>query len=226
MLHGLKKIFLPSYCTVCSQPVHSDGIFCTRCSYELPRTRYHHLRDNSTSDKLAGRFNFDKATSLYYCRKGSSFLKPIYRLKYNGHTHIGEELGRMLGYELAVSGFIDGIDAVIPVPLHPHKQKKRGYNQCSLIAKGLSSACHIPVIESNLLRVSASGSQTKKGRELRWEELKDAFAMKNAAALQGKHVLLVDDIITTGATIEACVSALSAVEGLTVSIASVGLACD
>ncbi len=226
MLQGLKQLFLPNYCTVCGQPAYSGAIFCTRCTYELPRTRYHHLPDNMTSDKLAGRFPFERATSLFYYRKGSFYSRPIFSLKYHGRKHVGVELGRMLGYELTSSKFTEGIDAIIPVPLHPKKQKLRGYNQCSLIADGLSEASRIPSVEGNLIRVSASASQTKKGRELRWESLQDAFELKTPKALEGKHILLVDDVITTGATIEACANALCLADGLKISIASIGLACD
>ncbi len=226
MIQELKQLFAPNYCTVCGQPAYSGAIFCTRCTYEMPRTRYHHLRENKTSDKLAGRFAFEKATSLFYYRKGSFYSRPIYSLKYHGRKYVGTELGRMLGYELDKSKFTDGIDAIIPVPLHPQKQRQRGYNQCSLIAKGLSDAAHIPYIEGNLIRVSASESQTRKGREQRWASLQEAFELKKPKALEGKHILLVDDVITTGATIEACAAALSTAHGLKISVASIGLACD
>lgn len=226
MIEGLKQLFAPNYCTVCGQPAYSGAIFCTRCTYEMPRTRYHHLRDNKTTDKLAGRFDFEKATSLFYYRKGSFYSRPIFSLKYHGRKYVGTELGRMLGYELDKSKFTEGIDAIIPVPLHPQKQRIRGYNQCSLIAKGLSEAARIPSIEGNLVRVTASESQTRKGREQRWTCLQEAFELKKPKSLEGKHILLIDDVITTGATIEACAIALATANGLKISVASIGLACD
>lgn len=226
MIQELILLFAPNYCTVCGQPAYTGAIFCTRCTYEMPRTRYHHLKDNKTSDKLAGRFAFEKATSLIYFRKGSFYSRPIYSLKYHGRKHVGTELGRMLGYELNKSKFTEDIDVVIPVPLHPKKQRVRGYNQCSLIAKGLSETAGIPSIEGNLIRVSASESQTRKGREQRWASLQEAFEVKKPKSLEGKHILLIDDVITTGATIEACATALASANGIKISVASIGLACD
>jgi len=218
-------VLAPNLCSVCNSPVHSGAILCPRCMYELPRTRYHENEQNKTSLVFAGRVPFIKATSLYYYSSSSFFTRPIFHLKYYKKKHIGLELGRMLGSELSVSRFLEGIQCILPVPLHKDKQKLRGYNQCSLIAQGLGEITGIPVLEHVLCRVLPGTSQTKKNRQQRWENMQHSFVSQHTECIENKHVLIVDDVITTGATIEACCNAiLHGSPSTRISIASIGVA--
>ena len=146
----------------------------------------------------------------------------IHELKYNGRKELGACLGRWYGHDLKSSDLFAGVDAVVPVPLHPRKMRKRGYNQSAWIAKGLAESLGIPCLEDALLRVKYTETQTRKSRYARWENVKDIFAVNPKNKLVGKHVLLVDDIITTGATIEACSHTLLAVPVASLRVASVG----
>jgi ComF family protein len=218
----LGHIIFPNYCSVCGTPITANSILCLRCNYEMPLTRFHSDYNNKTANVLAGRIKFERATSLLYYNKHSFFTRPIHQLKYNGRKHIGVELGRMLGSELLRAGWDEEIDCLVPVPLHKIKLKKRGYNQCSEIAKGMAEIMRKPVIENCLIRTKHSESQTRKGREERWENLRDSFCLEKPGRIEGKHVLLVDDIITTGATIEATGNLLCLAPAK-LSIASIGI---
>lgn len=226
ILSSIQHVFFPQFCTVCGAPTHSHSVFCTKCQYEMPRTRNHEEEANKTANVLSGRVPFARATSLFYYNKGSFFTRPIFQLKYYGKTHIGKELGRMLGAELISSDFLKDIDYIVPVPLHPKKLKKRGFNQCSLIAEGIKDMTGIEVSDEVLIRTSEGNSQTTKNRSERWESLKHAFEVAHPEKLSGKHILLIDDVITTGATIEASANALSKIDGINLSVASVGIAMN
>lgn len=226
VLDEMKQMLMPRFCTVCGATVYDQSIFCTRCQYEMPRTRYHSDYDNKTSNVFAGRIPFQRATSYFYYSKHSFFTRPIFQLKYHGKKHIGKELGLMFGAELMSNGFMDGIDCIVPVPIHPDKARKRGYNQCQLIAEGISEMTGVSVNNSSLIRSEYQKSQTTKGRDERYDNLKNAFQLEKPELLHGKHALLIDDVITTGATIEA--SALAMLESIDVqlSIASIALALN
>lgn len=221
---SLLQVLAPNLCTVCNAPVQSDAIMCPHCMYELPKTRAHDDKYNKTSNMLAGRIPFIKATSLFYYSSGSFFTRPIFHLKYYKKKHIGVELGKMLGSELCNSSFLESIDLILPVPLHKSKLKQRGYNQCSLIAQGLGDISQISVDENILFRILPGTTQTRKNRTNRWEHLQHAFIAQNTKAIENKHILIIDDVITTGATIEACANAILRESPTTrISIASIGV---
>ena len=171
-----------------------------------------------------GRIDIEKAASLYYYRKGELLQKLIHTLKYKGNHQLGEVLGARLGNIFLQAGFISGLDAVVPVPLNRIKLRKRGYNQSEHIASGISVSTDIPLMTNNLVRDVHTESQTHKNRYERWENVRSAFSVLHPDEIKGKHVLLVDDVITTGATLEACAAALKTASGVKVSVATVGMA--
>ncbi len=148
----------------------------------------------------------------------------MHNLKYRGKKQVGIYLGKKFGTELLQSDFFKTVQVIIPVPMHPKKQQKRGYNQSALIADGMALSMNAEVQNNNLVKVLNTTSQTKKSRYKRWENVKDVFQVRNEALLKNKHILIVDDVITTGATIEACAQRLSEIEGVTISVASLAYA--
>ena len=170
-----------------------------------------------------GRIPVNQVSSFIYFAKGSRYQHILHELKYNGQKRIGIEMGRMFGNELKNTPF-SGVDLIHPVPLHPKKQKKRGYNQSELIASGMAEILHLPVATTFISRKDDTLSQTRKSRYERWENVQHIFRCENPDAIRNKHILLVDDVITTGATIEACASCILGCEGVTVSVASLAYA--
>jgi ComF family protein len=196
------------------------------CYGSLSRTGYHHLSDNQTVLRLAGRFPFRHATSFSFFTPNGLLQHLLHRLKYQQRKENGYFLGCQLGYDLQKTDWIQEVDLLAPVPLFPARERKRGYNQSVLIAAGMSEALHIPVQRDALRRVRNTESQVNKKRPERIKNVASAFAVRQAHVLRDKHVLLIDDVLTTGATLEACAAALLLVPGLSLSIATIGIAVD
>jgi ComF family protein len=170
-----------------------------------------------------GRIPVENAYSLYRYRKGSRFQQLIHDLKYRDRKDIGKELGRLMGIEIKETPFSTA-ELILPVPLHKTRQRKRGYNQCDPVCAGLSESLHIPYRSDLLERPEVSGTQTDKSRIERWTNVEGIFRVKQTVELRKKHILLVDDVVTTGATLETCASAILNVEGTRVSIATLAVA--
>jgi ComF family protein len=164
------------------------------------------------------------ATSFLLFQRGNVVRTLLHDLKYREYAETGFYLGKLFGMDLKDDGIFSDVNAIVPVPLHPKKQRKRGYNQSSIIAAGLASELDVPVFEEVLVRMEHSSTQTKKTRMERWLNVKDVFVIQNSSLLENLHVLLVDDVITTGATTEACLLALKDIEGIRVSAASIAFA--
>ncbi len=223
---GLSHLFYPSLCEGCNKTLlPEEEILCLNCNvYNLPRTAYHHIPENETAMRFTGRIRFERATSLAYFTPDGLLQHLLHELKYNNKKAIGIYLGKQLAYDLAQVNFTEGIDAIIPIPLHPKKEAERGYNQSLLIAEGMTDVLGIPVRERLLTRRRHTESQTKKTRAERLENMQEAFAV-NEGANMPKHVLLVDDVLTTGATLESAALALSkAAPSIKISIATIGIA--
>jgi ComF family protein len=222
---GLLHLFYPRLCEGCRKPlVKGEDVICIRCETFLARTNYHHIQENETASRLSGRIPFVSATSFAYFAKDSLMQHLIHGLKYKGKEHIGVYLGRELGRSI---GSLDWqIDAIVPVPLYKKKQFTRGYNQSILIAEGISRELNVPVLTNVITRIRHTESQTDKSREERINNVNNAFALKDFKVIEGKHLLLVDDVLTTGATLEACSLTLLATDGIRLSIATVGIATD
>jgi ComF family protein len=221
----LAGLFFPQSCAVCGRTLRQqEEILCTTCSYKLPRTGFHLSAENPVKDIFSGRLPLAAGTAFLFFSKGGEAQQLIHQLKYKGRRDIGNYLGRLFGAQLMESDFFREVDVLVPVPLHPRKEFLRGYNQSRLVAEGMASQMSAVVMPDVLYRTKHSDSQTKKSRYERWENVKDIFALKNGSRLENKHVLLVDDVITTGATLEACGNVLLQVPGIRLSVASLAYA--
>lgn len=221
----LLSLVFPRICQSCGERlVRNERVICIACMADMPLTNYHLERENNLEKELWGRCYVEKAAAMCYYRRGSKVRKLIHRLKYHGIREIGLYMGEYYGRQLFTSGFTADIDLIIPVPLHPAKQEKRGFNQSLLIASGVSKATGIDVDDGVLKRSLRSSTQTRKSRVERWENVEGIFEVCRDEKIRGKHILLIDDVVTTGSTIEACVSALKEVEGLDVSVAALATA--
>jgi ComF family protein len=219
------SLFFPRLCIACHvHLVKGEKVLCTICLLSMARTDFHSRRDNALEKAFWGRCLIERAAAFSVYNRGSRIRKLIHALKYEGRKDIGRMLGEMYGSVLAESGFMDGIDLIIPVPLHPARLRRRGYNQSECIAEGLSGVTHLPVRTNVIMRTGLTGSQTKSGRYERWENVKGLFHVPEPALIRGRHVLIVDDVITTGSTMEACVNALHDAGDVKVSLAALAAA--
>jgi ComF family protein len=197
------SLFFPRYCLACSGSlVKGEEIICTLCIADFPKANYHLMAGNSLEEKLVGRLPIKHALAFLKFRKDGIVQQLLHQLKYNNHPEVGFSLGKIYGYELKNSGFGAEFDLIVPVPLHESRRRKRGYNQSSKFAEGLSVSLDVPWSETVSVRKTKTQTQTRKSKIERWENVKDVFS--GSTSLNGKKVLLVDDVITTGATIEAC----------------------
>ncbi len=213
-------LFFPSVCEACGQSLRqNEGVVCIKCLFDLPRTDYFNNPDNPVINLFAGRLKLEKATALFSFQKGSRFRKLLHNLKYKNKPEIGILLGRELGAEMKKSGNFSDIDVIIPVPLHTKRLKERGYNQSEMIGRGISEVTSIPQYTNVFFRNEYTKTQTKMTREERWKNVSGKFVVENAEFIENKHVMLVDDVITTGSTLEACGEILLNTKGLKLSIA-------
>ncbi|MCE5204624.1 MAG: ComF family protein [Porphyromonadaceae bacterium] len=223
LLMEFSHLFFPDVCMVCGEElIQSEECICLRCLYKLPRTYNFRYPDNAAEQLMAGRIPFERIASFcVYAKKG--MLPPlIYQLKYHHCKEVGILLGKIFGEDLQESDFLKPIDVIVPVPLHPKKEKIRGYNQAEVIACGLAEATSLPLSVGNLIRVVYNPTQTKRTKTQRWENVKHVFLVKDPDEYVQKHLLLVDDVITTGSTMEACGTALQVCHGVKISVATLG----
>lgn len=190
----------------------------------LPKTNFHTEANNPVARSFWGRAPIEQAAAYYYFKKGSGVQNILHNLKYKGQTKLGESIGYMYGAELKQSPHFAGVDVVLPVPLHKKKQRKRGYNQSEHFARGLAQSLGAKLDTTSLLKTTHTDSQTKKNRLERVDNVANVFTVAAPQQLAGKHVLLVDDVITTGATIEACALQLAGVTGIRISVAGIAYA--
>ncbi len=219
------SLIFPRVCQSCGDHlVQNEKVVCINCLADMPFTSYHLERENNLEKELWGRCYVERATAMCFYRRGSRVQRLVHRLKYNGIKDIGIYLGEYYGSILKNSGFLESIDLIIPVPLHPSKIRRRGFNQSLVIATGISNASGIDIVNNVLQRSLKSSSQTRKSRVERWENVEGIFEITNDSTLINMHVLLVDDVITTGSTVEACVLVLNKIKGVKVSVAALATA--
>lgn len=224
MFHELINLFYPKICQICDDPLlKNERVICLKCLHELPVTNYHLNNDNPVKKVFYGRVPMENATSLLIFKKKGSVQKLIHHLKYKGQQEIGTFLGAWLGAELIKIPAYREIDAVIPVPLHKLKLRSRGFNQVEGFGKELADALKIPYLDQVLLKKSFSTTQTVKERLARWGNIEETFILARPQDIKNKHVLLVDDLITTGATLEACANTLKEAGGVNISIATMAV---
>jgi ComF family protein len=224
LLDDFLGLFYPYLCLACQEnaPPYGEDI-CTACRATMPETDFHLRKENPFTDRFWGRLPLEAGAAMYLFSKESRVQHLIHQLKYNGKGEIGEILGRQYGYSLKNSRLFAGVDLVVPVPLHPRKKRIRRYNQSALFAQGLSESMGVPLLENGLERLVHSESQTKKSRLKRFENVKEVFAVGKPARLTGKHILLVDDVLTTGSTLEACSQKILELPGTKVSLATIAI---
>lgn len=219
------SLLFPELCPACQASlVANERIICSDCSYNLPYTNFHLQADNTVARQFYGKINVEAAYALYYFTKGGKVQNLMHHFKYMGMQQIGNLLGNMAGAQLTENPVFNTVDLIIPVPLHKSRLKERGYNQSTCFAKGLAQKLNAIVEDNNLQRVVATATQTHKSRFARFENMQEVFVVKQPEKLINKHVLLVDDIVTTGSTLEACGIELLKVPGLTLSIATIAYA--
>lgn len=209
LFRGVAQLIYPNTCAVCHEGlVPGEEVLCTSCLYDLPRTRTWLTADNMVARQFWGRVPMELACSLFHFAKGSRYQHLLHLLKYSGRRDIGVYLGRQLGHELAQVADYNNISAIVPVPLHPKKQQMRGYNQSQAIAEGIAHCTGWRIEPNVLIRNRFTQTQTRKNRDERMINVANAFAIQRGEQLRGHHVLLVDDVITTGATLEHCAQTL------------------
>jgi ComF family protein len=219
------SILFPRLCNGCGNHLlRNEKLICTECFIEIPRTGYHLVEDNPVASLFWGRCLIQRAAAFSYYNRGSRIRRIIHNLKYKGIRDVGREIGIIYGSELDGSQFCSGIDIILPVPLHHSKMRKRGFNQSELICSGISDATGIRMDSSSLVRCRSTSTQTRRTRYDRWTNVEGVFRINDPDQLRGKHVLLVDDVITTGSTIESCANELLKIEGVKVSVAAIAYA--
>ncbi len=227
LTQGLLQLFYPRLCEGCRKPLlREEQVLCITCEGELPLTNYHHIADNETVLRFAGRFPFVHATSLAYFTADGLLQYLLHGLKYGNKKENGYFLGKLLGRMVLEQNpeWIRSVDMIVPVPLYISKQQKRGYNQSACIAEGICRSTGINICDSVLIRTRDTDSQTHKTRVERIENVAEAFRVTDAYKLNNKHLLLIDDVLTTGATMEACAQALRTEAQVKISMATIGIA--
>ena len=224
-LFSLLSLLFPRCCVVCGMPLaKGEECLCASCNIQLPRTNLHKHPDNLVEKLFWGKIPLKRATSFLYYRKGSDFRELLYRLKYRGEKEVGEVLGRFMAAELLAAGFFEDVDVIIPVPLHAKRERKRGYNQSEWIGKGISKVTGIPIEASAVVRTKHTETQTHKSAFERWENVGHLFCLLHPEEFVGKHVLIIDDVLTTGATTVACADSFEGVARIRISVLTLALA--
>lgn len=214
----------PRMCVVCGERLSpTERSLCSVCLLHLPRTTYQFSPDDNPMAQLFWHLTpVERAAALLYYEPHSELARLIYDLKYHDRPDIGEDMGRLMANEMQLARFFDGIDALLPVPLSRKRLRQRGYNQSEMLAIGISDITHLPVVTKALRRKHFVKSQTQLSRHERQENVNDMFELRDSNLLEGKHVLLIDDICTTGATLTACVDVLKNISGIRLSVLTLG----
>ena len=220
-IKNLLQLFYPRLCLYCDKRLtESEQHLCLHCFCELPRTHYHRRMDNPVMKLFTGFFRINEiATFLFFEREGK-VQKLVHAFKYYGNKQLAQYLGLVAALEMKNDGLFKDIDMMIPVPLHPKKERQRGYNQSEWIAKGVEQVYPCPIRTDVIGRNIDTVTQTRKTVYERNLNVEEIFSLINADSLEGKHILLMDDVITTGATLRACIKTLSAIPDIRISIFS------
>ncbi|RLD64926.1 MAG: ComF family protein [Bacteroidetes bacterium] len=218
-------LFYPRLCQACGRAMLThERVICNYCTVQLPKTHFENKENNPIEVIFWGRADIKAAASYYKYIKDGKVQHLIHQMKYKGFREVGVYVGEVFGKSLAKSPRFKDIDYIIPVPLHKSKLRKRGFNQSELFARGLAKSMKAEMIDENLYRKVASSTQTKKSRWERYKNVNDIFGIRDASLFENKKLLLVDDVITTGSTIEACASVLNQIDGVEVSVGAMASA--
>ena len=223
-INDFLALFYPRLCHSCRKAlIYGEDCICSYCLYDLPLTQLHKERENPVSRIFWGRVDVETATSLFYFQKGGKVQNLIHQFKYRGKTEIGIYLGNMLGNQLGNHPIWDPVDMIVPVPLHAQKKHKRGFNQSEIFGRGINQAFQRQLVVNNLVRVANTSTQTRKARFKRWENVETVFMVRKPEQLRGRNILLVDDVVTTGSTLEACAQKLKEIKGVKVWVATIAM---
>ena len=220
----LLDLIAPRLCVVCGHRLTvTEGVICATCNFHLPRTDFHrNAYDNEMARLFWGQIPVEKASALFYYESHAETANIIYHLKYKNHPEIGEVMGRLMAKELQSGGFFDEIDGIVPVPLAKKRLRQRGYNQSEEIALGVSEVTGLPICQEVVCRQVFQSSQTSKGRWERNENVAHVFELVDPEAIRGKHLLIIDDVVTTGATVIACAQELLKASDVRLSVLALG----
>jgi ComF family protein len=219
------SLIFPRICAACGELFFkNEEIICTKCLYKLPKTNFHCFADNPVMQIFWGRIELHSAAAFLNFTKSGRVQRLVHQLKYKSKTEVGILLGELYGRDLKKAVLFQTVDIVVPVPLHWKKQKKRGFNQSEMFGRGLAKSMNAKLDINTLSRRVDTETQTKKSKAERWENVRDVFELTNPAHFEGKHILLVDDVITTGATMEASANTLLTIPGVKVSVATIAFA--
>jgi len=225
ILYYLTELIFPKLCVTCGDKlIEQEQWICLHCLHHIPRTNFHLEPENPVAQLFYGRVTIEHATAFFYFSKGSKYQSLLHNLKYKGMKELGAEIGKQFGIDLLKSESFASVDVICPVPLHPLKEKKRGYNQSWWIASGIAQQMQKQLSDDNLKRITATETQTRKARFERWQNVEGIFELADPQAFSGKHILLVDDVVTTGSTLEACAQAIISKTEARVSIATLATA--
>ena len=225
ILNHLINLFYPRVCPACGNLlIQGEETVCLSCLYLLPKTHYENNPENPLAQTYWGQVDFHAVTAEYFFSKTGKVQHLLHQLKYQGNKDAGYFLGQQLGESIRNAEPFQGIDYLVPIPLHPKKEHLRGYNQSFVIAQGVEEKTGIPINKGVLIRKVYTSTQTRKSREERWDNVKEIFDVIDAEVFVSKHVLLIDDVLTTGATLMAAGSTLLKVPDIIVSAAAVACA--
>lgn len=221
-LKDIFNIFFPNYCLACDTTLQRfESFMCTHCRHDLALTYFTNETNNKLERSFYGRIKINEATALFYYEKHHKAQELIHLLKYKNQQQIGVFLGNWMAKEILNSNRFKTIDCIVPVPLHPKKIQRRGFNQLDKFGKRLSHHLKVPYINKVLIKKYSSHSQTQKGRFARLKNTQEIFSLQQEQQLNNKHILLIDDVITTGATMEACYDKLILIKGVSISILTI-----
>ncbi|MCR4765874.1 MAG: ComF family protein [Bacteroidaceae bacterium] len=217
-------LLFPRYCAVCGNRLYAnEHAICEQCLNKMPRSMYHTWEDNPMIKQFWGKFPTEKATAWFYYTHGSPYAHMIHLFKYHKRKKLAFELGQLMASEIKPSGFFDSIDCIIPIPLHKKKEKQRGYNQSEWLSRGIENITGINIITNAVERTCPTMTQTHKSAKERFDNMQNVFRAINGNRLKGKHILLVDDVMTTSATLTACADSLRDIEGIRFSFLTLAL---
>lgn len=210
LIRDFTNLLYPQLCPACDAPLHnSEKEICIKCEYDLPFTDFHVHQDNPLAKQFWGRVPLHSAMALLYFQQGNKTQNLMHQIKYKNQPQVGFLLGEMIGKRLIAGAGHKDIDYIVPVPIHQKRQRARGYNQSEYIANGIAEVLKVPVKTKVLIKYKETKSQTKHERFKRFENLEDVFMVLQPNLITGKNILLVDDVITTGATLEACATIIN-----------------
>ena len=219
ILDSLARLCFPPCCIVCGHALSaSEECLCIQCLQELPKIRQIFPDDQEIEKRFWGKIPIERAMSYFHYTKGNSFDKILFEIKYHGRKDIGRIMGRHVARHLLPGGFFEGIELIVPIPLHPARLRKRGYNQSEWIAKGVSEVTQIPIDTTSVARIVHNTTQTRKSTWERWDAVQGIFSVNDAKKLEGKHILLIDDVLTTGVTVTSCATEIIKVRGTRISV--------